>query len=41
VGSRGSDAQRPAADNTLADGFLLKADHDTGIQDAMNTPIPK
>jgi hypothetical protein len=30
-----------AADKTLADGFLLKADHDTGIQDAMNAPIPK
>jgi hypothetical protein len=30
-----------AADKALADGFLLKADHDTGIQDAMNAPVPK
>jgi Alpha/beta hydrolase domain len=30
-----------AADKALAGGFLLKADHDTGIQDAMNGPIPK
>jgi hypothetical protein len=30
-----------AADRTLADGFLLKADHDTGIKDAISAPIPQ
>ena len=29
-----------AADKTLAAGFLLKADHDTGIQDAMKASVP-
>ena len=30
-----------AADKTLAGGFLLKADHNAGIQDAISAPIPK
>ncbi len=30
-----------AADQSLNDGFLLKADHDTGVQNALNAPIPK
>jgi hypothetical protein len=30
-----------AADKALAAGFLLQADHDTGIQDAMKAKIPK
>lgn len=30
-----------AADKALAGGFMLKADHDSAIQGAMNAPIPK
>lgn len=29
-----------AADKALTGGFLLKADHDTGVEDAMKAPIP-